>query len=217
MSFASPSKEVMARSAELLRKRLLPSILNQEISHAKSKKIRNGNYGIADGKIDRVLKLTTHVKSRLGRLQAEFTKLEGKVDILDLEKTHNRHHLIQRFSAPTSFSTSTPTPNDWQISSVFLSPIASPDHHEQITQIDHMRKAKLNEICIKRLQDKLKKESLNLQQLFEDNFAILKFRRAESCLMSMIKVQRRLKCMVESLCLLRDRLHASPEISILSC
>jgi len=217
MSFASPSKEMMARSAELLKRRILPSILNQEISHAKSKQIRNNGYSGADGKINQVIKLTTQVKSRLGRLQTEFTKLEGKVDTLDLEKTHNRHHLIQRFSAPTSFSTSTPTPNDWQISTVFLSPIASPDHHEQITQIDHMRKAKLNEICIKRLQAKLKTESSNLQQIFEDNFSVLKFRRAESCLMSMIKLQRRLKCMHESLCLLRDRLHTSPEISILSC
>ena len=59
---------------------------------------------------------------------------------------------------------------------------------------------------LNKLLSKNKSEIEVLQVLFEDNFKVLKFRRAEHCVLKMIRLQRKLKGFENSVCELKDRL-----------
>lgn len=91
-------------------------------------------------------------------------------------------------------------------SSVFMSP-KSPGQEESSTVIESNRKQRLLELSLNQILTNVKKESQMLQSLFETNFGLLKFRRAENCVLNMIKIQRKLKGFEGSICQLKDRLN----------
>jgi hypothetical protein len=69
------------------------------------------------------------------------------------------------------------------------------------------RKKKLLDTCLNRLHLQVKTECGALQEVFEANFKVLKFKRAEDCLLCMIKLQRKMKELENKVYKLRDRLH----------
>ncbi len=88
---------------------------------------------------------------------------------------------------------------------MMMSP-ASPGFLRSSPMKEYTRKRKLVETYLNRLFSKVKGETQILQKMFEVNFKVLKFRRAEQCVLSMIKLQRKLKGFEDGVCHLRDRL-----------
>jgi len=81
---------------------------------------------------------------------------------------------------------------------------ASTDFQPHALEIS--RKKRVLDICLSRLLSKVKGEAKALQRIFQSDYTVLKFRRAENCVLALVKTQRLVKRLEGSICQLRDRL-----------
>jgi len=193
MACQSPTRSVMKRSRAVYEESILPSILRQEDRHAESKRPRFRFGTEIDQRIQTIASSVHEVGKRAHVLHNELCSLEAKVDKLDLEREQPHKSFVIERLCNSSFSDSrlcdSGIESGMELSSDSLetSVIVSPKAY------GHLRKRQLLDQTLKKSSLRVKEESDILEGLFQDNLAILKYKRAENCLLLMIKLQRKLK------------------------
>jgi hypothetical protein len=224
MACLSPSHSTLKRSRSIYEESLLPSLMQQEKLHARSKRPRVRFAAEADIKIQSVIVSVQEILKRVQSIEFELTSLESKVDKLDLEREQPRKEAFLSKFCPGS-----PNPHEERDSTkvhlltprspavmfvdsgIEMSGNSSSSEDEAAASTcskvaaDYLKRMLLD-VSLHRSWGKVKTEADILQTLFSDNFGFLKFKRAESCLLRMIKLQRKLKNLGDGYSQLRVRL-----------
>lgn len=208
---SSPTKEMLLRSRLHFEETLSSRILQQESLHALSKRPRRTRFAVeTDSKLQNISETVLQIRKRVMTIHADMKNLEAKINRLDVIKeqacffmTPKRilNSALGRRSSPLKLTYCSPVPAE-----SFSAPT-------QLKLVEFLRRRKTVAIHLTKISERLGTEKRLLEDIFESNISILRFKRAEKSLIKMIKVQSRLKIVGKEFEGLEERLFSEDSVS----
>ncbi|CAL8122556.1 unnamed protein product [Orchesella dallaii] len=191
------------RSPVSYQEQLSNTILQQERLHAESKKPRRTRFvQEADSRIQSISETVLQIRKRVLTIHTHFKSLETKINRLDVIKEQACFFM----SPKRVLSTVMRSPMKL---TYYSPPELIAEGHVSPTQVklvEFLRRRKLAGIHLSKVWNRLNCEKKLLGAIFDTNINILRFKRAEKCLIKMISLQSRLKTLGKEFEVLEERL-----------
>lgn len=205
---ATPSRDVLSRSRLNFEKDFSVSVLQQERRHAASKKPRRTKFVLeTDSKIQGISQLVYGIRKRVLGIQMDFKSMEAKI---------NRLGVIRErfFMSPKRVLSSvegmmcrrSPMKLTYYIPDCSTSSDQGYSSPTQDKLVEFVRRRKLVSIHLAKVFNRLNNEKEMLDEIFQNNMNILRFKRAEKSLIKIIRLQSRLKILSKEFEGLEERL-----------
>lgn len=201
---SSPSREMSRLQYESRSN----EILQQEKFHAASKKPRRTRFVLeADSRIQNIATSVVKIKKRVLAIQTDFKNLAMKVNRLDVIKEQACFFMSPKRVLGSAFNRSPMKLTYFNPAAEYISDFSyiSPT---QGKLVEFMRRRKLVSIHAGKMFDRIDNERKVLEEIFENNINLLRYKRAEKCLIKMITLQSRIKILGRELVGLEERLLA---------
>lgn len=205
---SSPTREMLQRSRLHFQENVSSDILQQERFHTASKKPRRSSFVLeADSKIQNINVVVLQIRKRVKAIQTDFKNLEGKANRLDVIKEQACFFMSPKrvLSTTTISRRGSPMKLTYICPTEFISERGNVSP-TQVKLVEFLRRRKLVAIHLSKMCDRVDSEKKQLEEIFENNISILRFKRAEKCLIKMITLQSRIKMLRKEFEGLEERL-----------
>lgn len=178
-------------------------LLQQERLHAASKQPRRTQFVLqADSRLESISKTVLHIRKRVMEIQTGFKNLEVKVNRLSVVKEQACFFMSpQRVLSSATSRRSSPMQLTFGSSndSGYMSP-------PQDKLVEYVRRKKMVSLQVSKMFNRIESEKKELEQVFQTNNSILRYKRAERCLIKMISLQSKIKMLGKEFEGLEERL-----------